>query len=447
MKTRIYLKHTLVIVCALALLIGFAPLSAHALDFDFSAYNAQVQAALDAQLQAQQQMQQEAQSQSQEWLDSFFFDVEAAYRHMMSLKSPAEQEKYFFSLNVYQRAKLVEYLQYKASIGEFKGFDEKDEALEALIKAESEGKVKTDAEKEAEFAAFYANEIELYRQYGDFADLSHLPYEVVLHIKSYVAAEKAAAEAPAEEAEAETEESAEASEEEVEAPAEEAEAVEAEAAPAEENPEAPVEAALTEEAASAAEEAAPTAEEMFEADYAHYINLYREFGQYADLSGVSYEVQQQIKALVDGPAEAEPVAEEAVAEVPEAEEAEEPETAEAAAEEVEAVEAEVAEVEASEAVELTTAPAEIPASEIVIPESPKAVAITSSLTDVIAINEPVTLTGVLEDVENFTDIVYIWEVDKGNGFERVEGENAQTLTFPATVESLGWNWRLSILYR
>ena len=74
------MKHTLAILCVLALFAGIVPAPAFAMDFDFSALNAQMQANLDAQMQ----MQQQAQQQSQEWLESFFFDVEAAYLQMMS---------------------------------------------------------------------------------------------------------------------------------------------------------------------------------------------------------------------------------------------------------------------------------------------------------------------------------------------------------------------------
>ena len=71
------------------------------------------------------------------------------------------------------------------------------------------------------------------------------------------------------------------------------------------------------------------------------------------------------------------------------------------------------------------------------------------MTGAIAINEPVTLTGVLENIENHTDIQYIWEVDKhdGNGYVPVEGATGLTHTFPATAESLSWSWRLSVLYK
>ena len=78
---------------------------------------------------------------------------------------------------------------------------------------------------------------------------------------------------------------------------------------------------------------------------------------------------------------------------------------------------------------------------------PKAVTILSSLGDDVSLGAPVTLTGVLEDAEEFTDIIYIWEVDKGNGYEPVPDADGPAYTFHATVESLSWNWRLSVYYK
>ena len=172
---------------------------------------------------------------------------------------------------------------------------------EELVEAPAEEPV----DEQALFEAAYANQIALYRQYGEWADLSSVPYDVQLRIKELVDAEKAESaeavveepvEAPAEEpAEVPTEEPAEASAEE---PAE---------APAEEAVEAPAEEAVDEQA-------------LFEAAYATQIALYREFGEWADLSSVPYDVQLRIKELVDGekaePAEeaAEAPAEEAVEE-------------------------------------------------------------------------------------------------------------------------------------
>ena len=61
--------------------------------------------------------------------------------------------------------------------------------------------------------------------------------------------------------------------------------------------------------------------------------------------------------------------------------------------------------------------------------------------------EPVYLTSKLEGFEDCEEILYIWKVDKGNGFEEVPGANEPTYTFTATEESLGWAWHLTVLYR
>ena len=141
-------------------------------------------------------------------------------------------------------------------------------------------------DEQALFEARYANEIELYRQFGQWADLSSVPYEDQLRIKELV-------DGPA----------AEPVEEVVEEPAEEV--VEE---PVEEVVEEPVEEVVEEPAEEPDEQA------LFEARYANEIALYRQFGQWADLGSVPYEDQIRIKELVDGPAAepAEEVAEEPV---------------------------------------------------------------------------------------------------------------------------------------
>ena len=159
-------------------------------------------------------------------------------------------------------------------------------------------------DEQALFEVKYAKEIELYRQFGQWADLGSVPYEDQLRIKELVdgpAAEPAeeVVEEPAEEV---VEEPAE---EVVEEPAEEV--VEE---PAEEVVEEPVEEVVEEPAEEPDEQA------LFEARYANEIALYRQFGQWADLGSVPYEDQLRIKELVDGPAEE--LAEEVVEESAEA---------------------------------------------------------------------------------------------------------------------------------
>ena len=61
--------------------------------------------------------------------------------------------------------------------------------------------------------------------------------------------------------------------------------------------------------------------------------------------------------------------------------------------------------------------------------------------------EQVHLTSKLEGFEDCEEILYIWKVDKGNGFEEGEGANDASYTFEATAETLGWGWHLTVLYR
>ena len=45
--------------------------------------------------------------------------------------------------------------------------------------------------------------------------------------------------------------------------------------------------------------------------------------------------------------------------------------------------------------------------------------------------------------------MYQWECDKhdGAGFIEVEGANDSVYSYGATVETLRWDWRLSVYYR
>ena len=88
-------------------------------------------------------------------------------------------------------------------------------------------------------------------------------------------------------------------------------------------------------------------------------------------------------------------------------------------------------------------------SEFSIPNSEleKKVTIFTSRRTVMEEGEPVYLTSKLEGFEDCEAILDSWYVDKGNGFEEVEGANADTYEFEATAESLSWGWKLDVLYR
>ena len=62
--------------------------------------------------------------------------------------------------------------------------------------------------------------------------------------------------------------------------------------------------------------------------------------------------------------------------------------------------------------------------------------------------EEVWLTSRIEGYEGL-EIMYQWECDRhdGLGFTDVEGANGDSFAFRATVETLSWDWRLSVYYR
>lgn len=88
---------------------------------------------------------------------------------------------------------------------------------------------------------------------------------------------------------------------------------------------------------------------------------------------------------------------------------------------------------------------EEPAEGIAVLE--KKVTIFTSRRSVMEEGEEISLTSKLEGFEDCAEIRYIWKVDKGNGFEVVEGATGDTLTYTASIESLNWDWHLTVLYR
>ena len=552
------LKHILASFCVLAMLGGILPASAAAMDFGaYQAAVAEYQAAINAQLQIQQQAEQEI---MQAYLEAQFFDVEAAYRRLVSCKNGDEREKYFFSLNEYQRFRLVEYLGKMVELGYFRGFDDFDIPgleLNGTEEEKAEKKANLEASEEERFLTLYAPYIELYKLYGSSADYSGISREAYLKIQEIV--DGRSSETPKEENAEVTEDNS---------------AVDDTVDPnkgeiVNNDVEVSDESEVTADDAEIPE--TPSEADLFYSDYENYINLYKEFGKYADLSGIPFEVQEQIKAMfeassdgenstaedesVDGDkvlkeseaailsgsensdgadviddTEAEDVDTENVSDdtestddidEPAADDSEEKEESpavteaedlgekededlndnlsetedivsngdenfdeteaenparenasdetestdnidEPAADDSEEEEESPAVTEAEDLIERTEeSPVEdidivekdlpsdpvIPAAADAPAPEPKAVTILSSLGDDVSLGAPVTLTGVLEDAEEFTDIIYIWEVDKGNGYEPVPDADGPAYTFHATVESLSWNWRLSVYYK
>ena len=248
---------------------------------------------------------------------------------------------------------------------------------------------------------YYPDKIELYKQYREFADLQLDP-DTTARIKAYVdekyPVEPAVTEEPVVE----------------ETPAEEEAPVD-EVLPTEEDAEPETETPIVDE----------QPEEETPADEAESETTEETSEEPADEAPVEEVAEPEADAATEDEGEAEPETEAPVDEQP---------TEEAPVEEEPADEAPVEEV------------VEEPVVEAPLPE-PKAVTLTSSLGSTISLGAPVTLTGILEDVDEFSDVIYVWEVDKGSGYERVEDANGSSYTFAATVESLSWNWRLSVYYR
>ena len=80
------------------------------------------------------------------------------------------------------------------------------------------------------------------------------------------------------------------------------------------------------------------------------------------------------------------------------------------------------------------------------PEADMKVTIFSSRRTLMTEGEDVYLTSKLEGFDGFETYLQ-WECDKGEGFQDVEGANEDTYVFSASVESLSWNWRLTVYYK
>jgi hypothetical protein len=88
-----------------------------------------------------------------------------------------------------------------------------------------------------------------------------------------------------------------------------------------------------------------------------------------------------------------------------------------------------------------------PEEEPVHTDPNKIVRITSTRRKTMQEGEMVYLMSELIGFENSSEIVYIWKVDKGNGFEEIPGANGPIYAFPATTETLSWNYTLTVLSR
>ena len=80
-------------------------------------------------------------------------------------------------------------------------------------------------------------------------------------------------------------------------------------------------------------------------------------------------------------------------------------------------------------------------------EKEKKVTIFSSRWTKCAPGANLALTSVLEGFEDCEEILYQWMVNKGDGFEEIEGANKDTYYFTATEENLEWGWKLIVYYK
>ncbi len=82
------------------------------------------------------------------------------------------------------------------------------------------------------------------------------------------------------------------------------------------------------------------------------------------------------------------------------------------------------------------------------PEANMKVTIFSSKRSQMTAGEPVYLTSKLEGFDGY-EIWYQWKCDKhdGKGFQEVAGAEEETYSFNATVETLSWDWMLTVYYR
>ncbi len=376
MKNKWNLKAILCASCTVVMLVSVMPASARAMDTSYFDQMAAWQTSWQAQMDARFQEQQDA-------VSAVFFDVDAAFRHIMSLPTNAKREEYFFSLTEAERGRLIDYLGKMAEEGKFTGFYDGDTGLvDALLGRNQDAENAEDED---------ARTLKEHLQAG----ASEKKTETAVATDSETLAEAA---------EKETEKK---------------------------------------------EKKKPlTKEEQLIADYMNQFELYLQYGSFADLSGIPFEVSEEIRALVDS---GQVVKDDmfGLHIVSRAEEHEEKE-AEVPADEPspQPVEPVVpAPVPEEEDLEKEETGEDWESSPYLIPDETKHVFITTTLGKSVKPGDLITLQSHLEGFDNCHDVVYIWSVDKGNGFEDVPDSNAPSYSFPATAETLSWKWHLEVRYR
>ena len=79
------------------------------------------------------------------------------------------------------------------------------------------------------------------------------------------------------------------------------------------------------------------------------------------------------------------------------------------------------------------------------PEIPKKVSIYTSRKDVVTDGERIYLTSYLEGFDGI-EVQNQWQVDRGNGWENVEGATRDSYSFIATKETVLYSWRLIVYF-
>lgn len=144
MKTRNGWKKAISAFCVTAMLAGFMPIKSFAMDL--SAYYEQI-ATMQQQYQEALQAQAEAQQELEKQLAELaLFDVEAAYRFLVSCRNGEERAYYFYSLNEAQRLRLVDYLEKLVAEGKFHGFEDFEVPGLSITKDEAEKKDKSEVD-------------------------------------------------------------------------------------------------------------------------------------------------------------------------------------------------------------------------------------------------------------------------------------------------------------
>ena len=77
----------------------------------------------------------------------------------------------------------------------------------------------------------------------------------------------------------------------------------------------------------------------------------------------------------------------------------------------------------------------------------KKVTIFSSKWTKTYVGEHLALSSILEGFDDCEEIIYQWMVNKGNGFEEIEGANEDKYYFTADEENINWGWKLMVYYK